>query len=154
MPRQSKPPGTSTASAPASTFSAPSCSTFSASTSSDVDAATIGDAGVDQRFVDRLVGVVMLDVLADDGDGDIAVVTRASARPSPASRRSSSGLAFVRLELFDDQLVELVVHQAQRHLVDRVVLVALFDDRPALDVAELGDLLGIVLAATRARCGK
>ena len=56
----------------------------------------------------------------------------------------SSGLAR-RLQLLDDQLVELVVDQAERHLVDAELLVALLDDRPRLDVAEQGDLLGIVL---------
>ena len=30
----------------------------------------VGDAGVVERLVDRLVGVVVLDVLADDGDRD------------------------------------------------------------------------------------
>ena len=51
----------------------------------------------------------------------------------------------MQAELLDDQLVELVVDQAERHLVDAELLVALLDDGPRLDVAEQGDLLGIVL---------
>ena len=33
----------------------------------------MGDAGVIERFVDRLVGVVVLGVLADDGDADFVL---------------------------------------------------------------------------------
>ena len=57
----------------------------------------------------------------------------------------SSGPAWVRCELLDDQLVELVVDEAQRHLVDAELLVLLLDHRPPLDVAEQGDLLAVVL---------
>ena len=32
------------------------------------DARGLGDAGMIERFVDRLVGVVVLDVFADDAD--------------------------------------------------------------------------------------
>src|SRR5262249_21458347 len=35
------------------------------------DAGVQGDAGVIQRLIDRLVGVVVLDVLADHGDRDL-----------------------------------------------------------------------------------
>ena len=38
----------------------------------DVDARLLRDAGVDQRFLDGQVGVVQLDVLADDRDLDLA----------------------------------------------------------------------------------
>ena len=48
----------------------------------------------------------------------------------------------------DDQLVEPVVDQAQRHFVDRKILVLLLDDRLERHVAEQGDLLA-VLAADR-----
>ena len=33
----------------------------------------VGDAGMDQRLVERLVGVLVLGVLADDGDRDLAL---------------------------------------------------------------------------------
>ena len=52
-------------------------------------------------------------------------------------------------EPLDDQLVELVLDQAQRHFVDREVLVLLFDHRFERHVAEQGDLLA-VFAADRA----
>ena len=59
-----------------------------------------------------------------------------------------------QVQLLDDQLVELVVDQAQRHFVDAEFLVALLDDRLRLDVAEQGDLLGVVLGELAVRCGK
>src|SRR3712207_8821808 len=52
-------------------------------------------------------------------------------------------------EPLDDQLVELALRQADRHLVDRHRLVALLDHRPLLDVAEQRDLLGVLLAQDR-----
>ena len=69
--------------------------------------------------------------------------------------RSSSSLPVVdveraglQAETLDEELVEPVVHEAQRHLVDAELLVALLDDRLAFDVAEQGDLV-VVLAADR-----
>ena len=110
----------------------------------DHDARVQGDAGVIERFVDRLVGVVVLDVLADDADRHLVgrVLDRAAA--CCASRRCRAAWP-CRLQLLDDQLVELVLDQADRHLVDAELLVALLDDRPRLDVAEQGDLLGVLL---------
>ena len=50
-----------------------------------------------------------------------------------------------------------VLDQAERHFVDRELLVRLLDDGPLLDVAEQGDLLGVVaaerpLGAARSGC--
>ena len=39
----------------------------------DANLRAMGDAGVIERFVNRLVGVVMLGVLADDGDADFVL---------------------------------------------------------------------------------
>ncbi len=97
-----------------------------------------------QRFVDRLVGVLVLDVLADDGDGHFV------GRVDDALHHRAPVVDVQRLrpqaELLDDQLVQLVLDQAERHLVDAEGLVALLDDGARLDVAEQGDLLGHVLA--------
>ena len=68
MPRLPKPPGTSMPSTPASAFSAPSLLDLLGLDLADEHPAAVGDAGVVERLVDRLVGVVVLDVLADDGD--------------------------------------------------------------------------------------
>ena len=37
----------------------------------DVELEVVGEGGVDEGFLERLVGVLVLDVLADDGDGDL-----------------------------------------------------------------------------------
>ena len=51
-----------------------------------------------------------------------------------------------RLEMqpLDQDLVQPVIDQGERHLVDAELLVALFDDRLGLDVAEQGDLVLLV----------
>ena len=65
------------------------------------------------------------------------------------SRRSSScqsskiGLGGLEAEAVDDQLVELVVDEAERHFVDREVFVLFFDHGVDRHVAEQGDLLAV-----------
>ena len=39
----------------------------------DVDAASVGDARVAERFVDRFVGVLELDVFSDDADAHLVL---------------------------------------------------------------------------------
>ena len=113
----------------------------------------VGDAGVVERLVDRLVGVAVLDVLADDGDRHLVLGVAAAGASSSRQSSISSGSA-LQAELLDDQLVELVVDQAERHLVDAELLVLLLDDRLALDVAEQGDLLASSSGRSGARCGR
>ena len=55
-------------------------------------------------------------------------------------------LAGLQAQLAHDQLVQPVLDQAHRHLVDREVLVLLLDDRLDRHVAEQGDLLPVVAA--------
>ncbi len=128
-------------STPLSTRSAPSRSTSSASILRTDHAARQRDAGVVERLVDRLVGVVVLDVLADDARSCTSCCGLRSRCSICRQSSMSSGLA-LQVQLLDDQLVELVLDQAQRHFVDAELLVALLDHRPRLDVAEQGDLLG------------
>ena len=110
----------------------------------DADLRAVGDAGVIERFVDRLVRVVVLGVLADDGDADF--VLRIAQPAQQLAPIVEVGLRRLQAELVDDQPIELVVDQAQRHFVDRKVLVLLFDHRVDRDVAEQGDLLAVVAA--------
>ncbi len=102
-----------------------------------------GDAGVVQRFVDRFVGVVVLDVLADDRDGDfVGRVEDALQHRPPVADVQRTGR---QVQLLDDQLVQPVLDQAQRHLVNAHRLVALLDHRPPLDVAKQSDFIRHVL---------
>ena len=117
-----------------------------AADAADANLRAVGDAGVVERFVDRLVGVAVLGVFADDGDADFVLRV-----PQPLQQLApvvEVGLGRLEAEPVDDQPVELVVDQAQRHLVDREILVLLFDHRVDRHVAEQGDLLA-VLAAER-----
>ena len=60
---------------------------------------------------------------------DLVLGVARSAASSSRQSSMSSGLA-CRLQLLDDQLVEPVLDQAERHLVDAELLVALLDDAP------------------------
>ena len=55
----------------------------------EIDLHLVGDAAVDQRLDQRLVGVVQHRVLADDGDGHLAV--RMDQRSEISSQRVRSG---------------------------------------------------------------
>src|SRR3546814_19314692 len=41
----------------------------------DVDLHAIGDAAVDERFVERFIGILKADIFADDADRDLALGT-------------------------------------------------------------------------------
>ncbi len=88
----------------------------------------------------------MLGVFADHRDADFVL-----GIPQPPQQLApilQVGLGRLEAEPVDDQLVDLVVDQAQRHLVDRKILVLLFDHGVDRHVAEQGDLFA-VLAAER-----
>ena len=86
----------------------------------------------------------MLGVLADDGDAHFVIgIAKPAEQFAPVVDHR---LRRLQAELLADQPVELVLDQAERHLVDREILVAFFDDRIDRDVAEEGDLLAIFAA--------
>ena len=102
----------------------------------------MGDAGVVQRLVDRLVGVAMLGILADHGDGDLVLrIAQAVEQVAPVIEVQRPGL---QAQLADDQLVQAVLDQAHGHFVHGKVLVLLLDDRLDGHVAEQGDLRPVV----------
>ena len=85
---------------------------------------------------------MILDVLADDRDGQLVLwIEDTLQHRAPIANVERLG---PQVQLLDDQLVELVLDQADRHFVNRLLLVALLDDGAAFDVAEHGDLLGHV----------
>ena len=64
-----------------------------AANAADADLGAVGDAGVIERFVDRFVGVVVLGILADDGDADLVLrdcAAGAAARANPRDRARPS----------------------------------------------------------------
>ena len=139
MPRMPKPPGTRMPSTPPSNFAAPSTATSSASIAPDDDAGVVGDPGVVERLVDRLVGVAVADVLADDGDRHLAAgVADALDQLAPVVDLQGAGF---QAQAPDQEVVEPIIEEAQGDLVNGEFLVALLDHGAALDVAEEGDLV-------------
>src|SRR3989304_1166926 len=116
MPGSPKPPGTPPAPAPRH---------------------FVGDSGVSQGFIQTLVRVLDLDVLADDPDPHPAAGRLDAANDLLPAREVGGPLR--ETEEPADALVEPLLVKGQRHLVDRVH-VASGDDRLLLDVAEERDL--------------
>ena len=143
IPRMPNPPGTRMPSTPAKSASAPPAVDLLGLDAHDQHPRPVGDARVVERLVDRLVGVAVLHVLADHGDPHLVLGVHDPLDHARASRSMSSGLAFRRSRLTRISSSPLI-DQAERHLVDAELLVALFDDRLALDVAEQGDLVLVV----------
>src|SRR5262249_54122004 len=85
------------------------------------DARVLRDAGMVERFVNRLVGVVVPNVLADDADGDfVSWVLHLHQHLAPRADVERLGL---ELQFLDDELVQMMIDQADRHLVDAEFLV-------------------------------
>ena len=95
------------------------------------------DAGVTQRLVQRLVGVLQVDVLADESDVDL--VLGMLVRVDDLLPLGQVGGAREDLQLVADDLVEHLLVQHHRDLVDRVDVPGR-DHRLLLDVGEKRDL--------------
>src|SRR6516162_7653697 len=109
----------------------------------DHDPAVLADAGMIESLVNGFVGVVGLDVFADHGDGDfVSRVLDALEHLPPVADFQRRG---PQIQLLHNQLIQLILHQAQGNFVNAELLVALLDDSPGFDVAEEGDLVGLVL---------
>jgi hypothetical protein len=102
-----------------------------------LDLALVRDAAVRERFVQALVGVRQVDVLADHRDAHrrLRVLDGGDdAAPARQVRRAGE-----RVQPLDDALVEAVLVEHERHLVDRAD-VGRADDAVLVDVAEERDL--------------
>src|SRR5581483_10270736 len=108
----------------------------------DVDARAGVDAGVLQRLVQRLVGVLQVDVLADEGDVDFLL--RVLERVHQLRPRGEVRGAREDGELVADDLVQHLLVQHHRDLVDRVHVPGR-DHGLFLHVAEERDLAPFVI---------
>ena len=114
----------------------------------DLHLGVVMGAGVDERFVDRFVGVLQLDVFAGDGDGHLVFrMDDALHETLPILERGRRRVA--EADLVHHEAVDLVAAEVERAFVNRVVHIAEGDDVLALDVAEHGDLLPVVLIEVR-----
>ncbi len=92
-----------------------------------IDPAIVARGGVGERFVDALVGVLQVDVFADDRDLDLLFrVDDATNELAPVAQ---IGRRRFDLQQLADELIETFLVQHQRHLVNGVRHVARFDDR-------------------------
>ena len=103
----------------------------------------MGDAAMGQRLGQRLIAVEQVGVLADDGDGDLAL--RLGHRMDDAFPAAHVGLAIGReAEMPQHFLVHALGMVLQRHAVDRTGIKRR-DDAFRADIAEQRDLAALVL---------
>ena len=102
-----------------------------------VDPRLVGDAAVGERLHEALVGVLQLDVLADHRDARLDQRRLDPAHHALPARQVDR--PWLEAEELDDDLVETLPMEDQRHLVDRLDVLRR-DDGLLLDVAEEGDL--------------
>ena len=100
------------------------------------------DAGVDQGFIQRLVGVSVVDILPDHRDRDRAVLRLHIAVNDVLPLAE---ISFLRLdaELLADDIVEVLLMQNQRHFVNRLRVVHR-DHVIHRDIGEEGNLRALV----------
>ena len=104
----------------------------------DLHPGVVRDAGVGDGLVDRFVGVLELDVFADDADfHGMGGVVDAAGELGPDV---AGGLGFVQAEEIDHELVEALALEGERELVDRGHVAAL-DHGLHRHVAEHGQLV-------------
>ncbi len=109
----------------------------------DDDAGVIGSTSVGEGLVDGFVGVLQLDVFADDGDFYfVGRVDDVVDKFLPVVEVGGLGLD---AEAVGHEAVELVAAQVERALVDGVGDVAEGDDVFLFHVAEHGDFASVVL---------
>ena len=101
----------------------------------------VGDAAVVERLVDALVGIAVLGVLAYQGDRDLVLgIAETVEQVVPLFQ---IGRACLHSEPTEDDLVNPVRLERQRHLVDRKVFVPFLDHRLERHVAEERDFFAI-----------
>ena len=113
----------------------------------DFDLDAVLGRGQQQALRDRLVGVLVLDVLADERDRDLPLGVLETAQevdPVLQVGRRVHVQRRVEAEALEDHLVQLLLAQQQRDLVDRLGVERL-DHRLGADVAEQADLAAHVL---------
>ena len=110
----------------------------------DLDAAAVHEAGVAQRLDDRQVGVLELDVLADERDPDRARLLRGGGLVDHALPRAQVGRLGLEAEVLEHEVVDALGLEVERHLVDQVD-VARGHDRLDGEAGEQRDLLADVV---------
>ena len=145
MPRLPKPPGTRMPSKPSSWATYSLVGAFGIAgfealgfDPGDSELEVVGEGSVDEGFFEGLVAVFVLDVLADDGDGDFVLgVVGAVDDVLPLGEVGRFGFD---AEVLEGEGVDAFGGEGERDFVDAGD-VARGDDGGLFDVAEEGDLL-------------
>ena len=99
---------------------------------------------MDQRFIDRFVSILQLDVFSGHRDGDLVLgMDHPLHKALPAFKRRRWRVT--EADLVDHEAVDLVAAQVERAFIDRVVDIAECDNILALDITEHRDLAAIFL---------
>ena len=109
----------------------------------DIDLDPVRQPAMDQRLVERLVGILQADILADHTDGHLAFGVEIAVGhivPARKVRRRRIGDP----ETAQDFAVEPLMVVLQRHRIDRRC-VKRGDDRFLAHIAEIGDFLALAL---------
>ena len=98
---------------------------------------------VDERLVNRFVGVLELGVFSGNGDGDaVARMDHALYKFFPFFQSGRWGVA--EADFIDDEAVDFIAAQVERALVNAVIAIAESHDVFLIDVAEHRDLAAVV----------
>jgi hypothetical protein len=127
MPRSPNPPGTRMPPRPFNILSAPSRFDHLGLDLLDFHPAIVGHPAVDDGLIDRLVGVVELDVFAHHADAH--AVLRGDEFADDLLPVRHVGHGRVQMQQPADQFVHPLALQHQRHFVNAVVHVLFLDDR-------------------------
>ena len=101
-----------------------------------VELEVVGERAMHQRFLQRLVGIFVLDILADDANGDFVLrVVDAVDQLFPAAQ---VGISRLDVQVAQGQLVDAFMGEHQRHFVDGSDVLG-GNDGFVLHVAEEGD---------------
>ncbi len=105
----------------------------------DLHAAIVGDATVNDRLIDRFVGIVQFNVLADHADAN--AVPRRDQLANNVLPVRHVGRRRLQVQQAANQIIQPLALEHQRHLIDRVLDVLLLDYRLVGHIAEQGDFL-------------
>lgn len=106
--------------------------------SRDANLGLVVDTRVVERFINRLVRILVFCIFADDRDADL--VFGVPEREHQVVPRIEFQRLAGEVESLHHELIEFVISKGERDFVDRKILVDFLDNGFQVDVAEEGDL--------------
>jgi len=109
----------------------------------DLDAAIVGDTSMDYRLINRFIGVVQLDIFADDAKAN--PMLGGDELADDFLPMAHVGGRRVEPEKLADEIVHALALEHEGNLVNAVINILLLDDGFVRDVAEKGNFLAQLL---------